>query len=66
MDRDIAMQLVDVMTDIKTAVQTIANGGTPPEATTNVSDSREVTEEEPSDPEEPVTRKSSKKGGTNV
>ena len=51
MDRDLATQLVDVLTDIKTAVQTIANGGTPPEAQTNVSDSREVTEEEPSEPD---------------
>ena len=68
MDRDIALELVDVMTDIKTAIQTIANGGTPPEAaadaTTNVvGDSRSVeTPEEPA--EEPVTKatKTTKKG----
>lgn len=65
MDRDIALELVDVMTDIKTAIQTIANGGTPPEASPNVvGDSRSVeTPEEPA--EEPVTKaatKTTKKG----
>ena len=64
MDRDIALELVDVMTDIKTAIQTIANGGTPPEAAANAStnvvgDSRSVeTPEEPA--EEPVTKATTK------
>lgn len=60
MDRDIALDLVGVMTDIKTAIQTIANGGTPPEATSNVvGDSRSVeTPEEPA--EEPVTKATTK------
>ena len=64
MDRDIALELVDVMTDIKTAIETIANGGTPPEAAANAStnvvgDSRSVeTPEEPA--EEPVTKATTK------
>lgn len=65
MDRDIALELVDVMTDIKTAIQTIANGGTPPEAAASpsvnvVGDSRsvETPEEEPA--EEPVTKATTK------
>lgn len=65
MDRDIALELVEVMTDIKTAVETIANGGTPPEAAANAStnvvgDSRsvETPEEEPA--EEPVTKATTK------
>lgn len=64
MDRDIALELVEVMTDIKTAIQTIANGGTPPEAaaeanTNVVGDSRSVeTPEEPA--EEPVTKATTK------
>lgn len=70
MDRDIASELVDVLKDIKTAVETIANGGeTPAEPTTNVSDTRSV-EETPVEPEEtpvePVTKKTSAKGGTKV
>lgn len=65
MDRDIALDLVAVMTNIKTAIETIANGGTPPEAAANasVSDTRNLeTPEEPA--EEPVTRatKTTKKG----
>lgn len=69
MDRDIASELVDVLKDIKTAVETIANGGeTPAEPTTNVSDTRSVeTLEEPEEtPVEPVTKKTSAKGGTKV
>lgn len=60
MDRDIALELVDVMTDIKTAIQTIANGGTPPEAAANVAGgSRSVeTPEEPA--EEPLTKATTK------
>lgn len=64
MDRDIALELVEVMTDIKTAIQTIANGGTPPEAAANAStnvvgDTRSVeTPEEPA--EEPVTKATTK------
>ena len=64
MDRDIALELVDVMTDIKTAIQTIANGGTPPEAAARpsvnvVGDTRNVeTPEEPA--EEPVTKATTK------
>ena len=64
MDRDIALELVDVMTDIKTAIQTIANGGTPPEAAAShsvnvVGDTRNVeTPEEPA--EEPVTKATTK------
>lgn len=63
MDRDIALALVDVMGDIKTAVETIANGGTPPEAaaTPNVvgDDNRSVTEPEP-EPEPENTTKAAK------
>ena len=64
MDRDIALDLVSVMTDIKTAIQTIANGGTPPEAAASpsvnvVGDTRSVeTPEEPA--EEPVTKATTK------
>ena len=62
MDRDIALELVEVMTDIKTAIETIANGGTPPEAAANasVSETRnlETPEEEPA--EEPVTKATTK------
>ena len=64
MDRDIALELVDVMTDIKTAIQTIANGGTPPEAAASpsvnvVGETRNVeTPEEPA--EEPVTKATTK------
>lgn len=65
MDRDIASELVDVLKDIKTAVETIANGGETPATTTNVSDNRSV-EETPVEPEEPVTKKTSAKGGTKV
>lgn len=67
MDRDIALDLVTVMTDIKTAIQTIANGGTPPEAAANasVSETRnlETPVEEPAVEEpavEPVTRATTK------
>lgn len=68
MDRDIAIELVDVLKDIKTAVETIANGGETPATTTNVSDTRSVeTLEEPEEtPVEPVTKKTSAKGGTKV
>ena len=69
MDRDIASELVDVLKDIKTAVETIANGGETPSTTTNVSDTRSVEEtlEEPEEtPVEPVTKKTSAKGGTKV
>ena len=31
MDRDLALELLEILTAIKVAVQTIANGGTPPE-----------------------------------
>ena len=64
MDRDIALDLVTVMTSIKTAIETIANGGTPPEAAANAStnvvgDTRSVvTPEEPA--EEPVTKATTK------
>lgn len=64
MDRDIALDLVAVMTNIKTAIETIANGGTPPEAAANAStnvvgDSRSVeTPEEPA--EESVTKATTK------
>lgn len=64
MDRDIALDLVTVMTDIKTAIETIANGGTPPEAAASpsvnvVGDTRSVeTPEEPA--EEPVTKATTK------
>ena len=64
MDRDIALDLVAVMTNIKTAIETIANGGTPPEAAASpsvnvVGDSRSVeTPEEPA--EEPVTKATTK------
>lgn len=65
MDRDIALELVEVMTDIKTAIETIANGGTPPETAANaaVNETRNLeTPEEPA--EEPVTKatKNTKKG----
>ena len=33
MDRDLALELLEVLEAIKVAVQTIANGGTPPEET---------------------------------
>lgn len=65
MDRDIALELVDVMTDIKTAIETIANGGTPPEAAANASVSETRNLETPEEPaEEPVTKatKTTKKG----
>ena len=34
MDRDLALELLEILTAIKVAVQTIANGGTPPEENT--------------------------------
>ena len=43
MDRDLALDLLEILTAIKVAVQTIANGGTPPEVSPNVqNDSRNV------------------------
>ena len=61
MDRDIALELVEVMTDIKTAIQTIANGGTPPEAAANTSVSETRNMETPEEPaEEPVTKATTK------
>ncbi len=61
MDRDIALDLVAVMTDIKTAIQTIANGGTPPEAAANASVSETRKLETPEEPaEEPVTKATTK------
>ena len=51
MDRDVALAMVDVLDDIKVAVQTIANGGTPPEALTSPDPNRSAPEET-----EPETR----------
>lgn len=34
MDRDLALQLLEILTAIQVAVETIANGGTPPEEET--------------------------------
>lgn len=73
MDRDLALQLLETLTAIKVAVQTIANGGTPPEANPNVQDNNRNAEPESEpetrngDPEpEPETRSAkttSTKGG---
>lgn len=58
MDRDLAITMIDVLDDIKVAVQTIANGGTPPSSLTSPDPNRSVMEiqEETEIPEETVTR----------
>ena len=52
MDRDVAIAMVDVLDDIKVAVQTIANGGTPPETLTSPDPNRSAPEtQEETEPE---------------
>lgn len=62
MDRDIALQMIDVMDDIKTALETIATNTTPATTNASVSDSRStpVEEETETTPVEEV-RKTTKK-----
>ena len=62
MDRDIALQMIDVMDDIKTALETIATNTTPATTNASVSDSRRtpVDEEAETTPVEEV-RKTTKK-----
>lgn len=62
MDRDVALSLLGVVTNIKTTLQTIAANTTPTEAAASVNDSRAeaALAEEP----EPVTKEVSEtKGG---
>lgn len=67
MDRDLALQLLDVMGDIKTAVETIANGGTPPEAASSpnvVGDGNRNVDEPEQEPENvtKATKTTAKRG----